>query len=170
MWNSLGNKQIFAKNLKRFMERDGVDRNKLCVDLGFNYTTVCGWLSAQKYPRIDKIELMAHYFRVSKADLIEDPSKFPVTQEEKSLLKRLATTCDSESDIERIVEGVVDLNEQEQSVLFSFSIRLLGALADKSKILAEDKPPKRRKAVKQNTLTKDTTQYSDEQKTAEESK
>ena len=76
MSNHLGNKQIFAQNLKRYMDKAGVDRNRLCSDLGFNYTTVCGWLSAEKYPRIDKIEIMANYFGVSKAELVEDPEDF----------------------------------------------------------------------------------------------
>ena len=72
MKNDLGNKKIFAENLQRYMEQHGVDRNKLCADLDFKYTTVSGWLSAEKYPRIDKIEILAHYFGIKKSDLVED--------------------------------------------------------------------------------------------------
>lgn len=75
MKNDLGNKKIFADNLQRYMDQNGIDRNKLCSDLDFKYTTVCGWLSAEKYPRIDKIEILAHYFGIKKADLVEDHSK-----------------------------------------------------------------------------------------------
>jgi transcriptional regulator with XRE-family HTH domain len=49
-----------------------IDRNKLCSDLGIKYTTLCDWLNAKTYPRIDKIEMMANYFGVQKADLVED--------------------------------------------------------------------------------------------------
>ncbi|MGT2752593.1 helix-turn-helix domain-containing protein [Streptococcus porcinus] len=69
---SLGNKEIFAKNLNRFMERRGIDRNKLVEDLGFKYTTVTDWTIGRTYPRIDKIEMLANYFGVQKSDLIED--------------------------------------------------------------------------------------------------
>lgn len=72
MRNDLGNKKIFAENLQHYMDMHGVDRNKLCADLDFKYTTVCGWLSAEKYPRIDKIEILAHYFGIRKSDLVED--------------------------------------------------------------------------------------------------
>lgn len=76
MKNALGNKQIFAANLQRYMDAAGVDRNKLCADLDFKYTTVSGWLTAEKYPRIDKIEILAHYFGIKKADLVEEQEKW----------------------------------------------------------------------------------------------
>lgn len=51
-----------------------IDRNKLCADLGFKYSTVSEWLKARKYPRIDRIEMLANYFGILKSDLIEDKS------------------------------------------------------------------------------------------------
>mgnify|MGYP000250745067 len=36
--------------------------------------TFSDWVNAKTYPRIDKIELMANYFGVTKADLVEDHS------------------------------------------------------------------------------------------------
>ena len=72
--SDFGNKNIFAKNLDNQMKLRKIDRNKLCEDLGFKYSTVSEWLSARKYPRIDKIEKMANYFGILKSDLIEDKS------------------------------------------------------------------------------------------------
>lgn len=73
MDNSLGNKEIMAKNIVRYMQGKGVNRADFCRDLGFNYNTVSDWIHARKYPRIDKIEAMARYFGVTKADLVEPP-------------------------------------------------------------------------------------------------
>jgi len=36
--------------------------------------TFSDWVNAKTYPRIDKIELMANYFGISKADLVEERS------------------------------------------------------------------------------------------------
>lgn len=69
--STLGNKQVLAKNLSYYMEKKSVDRHKLCEDLNFKYSTVCEWLSAKKYPRIDSIEKLANYFGVAKSDIIE---------------------------------------------------------------------------------------------------
>ncbi|MCQ5131447.1 hypothetical protein NE562_17480 [Butyricicoccus faecihominis] len=68
----LGNKKIFSNNLRFLMERFGKDRNQICNDLNFKYTTFADWYNGNKYPRIDKIEMLANYFGVLKSDLIED--------------------------------------------------------------------------------------------------
>ena len=62
--SSLGNKQIMADNILYYMNLNNKTRNDLCHDLGFKYTTLTGWLTAEKYPRIDKIEMMANYFEI----------------------------------------------------------------------------------------------------------
>ena len=61
--NELGNKEIMSKNKTR---------SDMCKALGVNYTTFCDWVNAKTYPRIDKIELMANYFGISKSDLVEN--------------------------------------------------------------------------------------------------
>lgn len=66
------NKKVFAKNLQTYMAKKGIDRYQLCEALGFKYSTVSEWLSANKYPRMDKIEQLAEYFGVKKSDLIEE--------------------------------------------------------------------------------------------------
>lgn len=73
----VANKAIFAKNLEFHMNRKGVDRNQLCSDLNFKYTTVRDWLKGITYPRIDKIELLANYFGIGKSDLIEEKPPKP---------------------------------------------------------------------------------------------
>ncbi|AVQ34378.1 XRE family transcriptional regulator [Staphylococcus muscae] len=71
----LGNKQVMAKNISRLMKENNIDRKKLSNDLKVKYTTLSDWINAKTYPRIDKIELLADYFNVTKADLVEDKEK-----------------------------------------------------------------------------------------------
>lgn len=75
--DALGNKEIFSRNLRNLMERFGKDRNQVCSDLNFKYTTFADWYNGNKYPRIDKIEMLANYFGVQKSDLIEDKDTLP---------------------------------------------------------------------------------------------
>lgn len=88
--DSLGNKDIFSRNLRRLMQRFGKDRNQICDDLGFKYSTFNDWYNGKKYPRIDKIEMLANYFGVLKSDLIEEKENTPgeqaLTEGEKTLL------------------------------------------------------------------------------------
>lgn len=54
----------------------------MCDALGVKYTTFTDWVNGNAYPRIDKIEMMANFFHISKADLVEEPtpkkSKFEI--------------------------------------------------------------------------------------------
>lgn len=88
---NLENKEIFAKNLKYYMDKNNLDRNKLCEDLDLKYMTLSDWINAKTYPRIDKIELLADYFKINKSDLIEDkvsptPSTRLLSNKEKEIL------------------------------------------------------------------------------------
>ena len=71
MTNSLGNKKIMANNIRRHLDSLGLNVKDFAALMNFKYTTVLDWVNAKTYPRIDKIELMANYFKVDKSDLVE---------------------------------------------------------------------------------------------------
>lgn len=73
----LGNKAIMAENIKYYMKKNNKSRNDICDDLGFKYTTFSDWVNGKKYPRIDKIEMMANYFGVEKSALVEKRINLP---------------------------------------------------------------------------------------------
>jgi repressor lexA len=70
--NDLGNKDIFSKNLKMYMDDKDISRTQLAEILDTPYSTLSDWVNGKKYPRIDKIELLANYFGIDKSDLIEE--------------------------------------------------------------------------------------------------
>lgn len=91
----INNKIIFSKNLQRYLAMLGKDRKEVCKDLDLKYSTFCEWVTAKKYPRIDKIELLANYFGISKSDLIEDKSN---------------TTTDISPDVKKLLTDYNKLN------------------------------------------------------------
>ena len=68
----MDNKEIFSINLRRIMEQKGVSRQDLSKVLGVSYFTISDWVNGKKYPRMDKVEMLADYFGILKSDLIED--------------------------------------------------------------------------------------------------
>lgn len=74
--SNLGNKAIMAKNIQYYMDLHNKTRNEMCETLGVKYTTFTDWVKGKSYPRIDKIELMANYFGINKADLVEERNTF----------------------------------------------------------------------------------------------
>lgn len=66
------NRRIFSINLSRLMSDQNISRADLSEKLQIKYSTLCEWLSAKKYPRIEKIEALAAFFGVPKSALIEE--------------------------------------------------------------------------------------------------
>ena len=70
----MDNKDVFASNLKKYMEIKGKTRNDISEALGISYFTVSDWVNGKKYPRMDKVEMLSQYFGIQKSDLIEEPN------------------------------------------------------------------------------------------------
>ena len=68
----MDNKNIFAKNLRRYMEEAGKTRQEVSEAIGVSYFTFTQWCNGSKYPRMDKVEKLAKYFGILKSDLIEE--------------------------------------------------------------------------------------------------
>lgn len=72
---NLGNKEVMAKNLSHYVNASGKTQKEIAEVVGVAASTFNDWLKAKKYPRIDKIEILADYFGVLKSDLIEERSE-----------------------------------------------------------------------------------------------
>lgn len=70
--SNLGNKKILASNLKHYLNEQNKTASDVCKDLKLTPSTFSDWLNAKKYPRIDKLEMLANYFDIPKSYLIED--------------------------------------------------------------------------------------------------
>ena len=85
----LGNSEIFAKNLRRYIEMSGKTSKDVATAIGVAQATFSEWINGKKYPRIDKIEMLANYFHIQKSDLIEEKEQgsdyIPTTREAKIL-------------------------------------------------------------------------------------
>ena len=72
---SLGNKQVISKNLKNYILKSGRTQKELAEIVGVAPSTFNDWVTGKKYPRIDKIEMLANLFGILKSDLIEDKTE-----------------------------------------------------------------------------------------------
>jgi repressor LexA len=67
---------MISKNLRKYIELSGKERKEIADALSVSYSTFTDWVNGNTYPRIDKIEMLANYFNITKADLIEEPNPF----------------------------------------------------------------------------------------------
>lgn len=94
---SMNNKNIFATNLKKYMKLNGKTRKDVCEALGFSYYTFSDWVNGKKYPRMDKVEMLANYFGILKSDLIEEKATEEMQKKNDTavgIVKRLGTDKD----------------------------------------------------------------------------
>lgn len=65
-------RQIFINNLKREMKRTGKSQSDISRTLEIPLSTVSSWYNGASYPRVDKMQALADYFRISMRDLTDD--------------------------------------------------------------------------------------------------
>lgn len=65
-------KDIFAHNLKKQLLIKNKTQADIVNDLNLTSSTVSDWANAKKYPRMDKVQMIADYLGIYKSDLIEE--------------------------------------------------------------------------------------------------
>ena len=70
--NELGNKEIFAKNLNRYLGLSGKTQTEVAKFVNVSKGTFSDWMSGRAYPRMDKVQLLAQYFGIQMSDLVDD--------------------------------------------------------------------------------------------------
>ncbi|AQL57083.1 hypothetical protein BVH56_05665 [Abyssicoccus albus] len=96
------------------MYKKNVDQNKLAKDIGVSQSSISQWLNMSKYPRIDRIEMLADYFNVMKSDLTEDKTSKSYS---KSKIETIAAHIDddvTEEEMEDIVNYIEFIKSKKQ--------------------------------------------------------
>lgn len=116
--SNLGNKEVMAKNLHYYLSKSGKTQKELSEIVGVSTSTFNDWMKAKKYPRIDKIEMLANYFKILKSDLIEEK-----TEEHRTMQKNNDTITDAvvkmRTDVEffSVVETLLSLDADKLSII-----------------------------------------------------
>lgn len=81
-------KEAFAKNLAYYVEISGNKQRDIAAEIGVSAPTMSDWVNGKKFPRIDKIEMLAAYFGIQKSDLIEEREKDDAVEQKKLVQKK----------------------------------------------------------------------------------
>ena len=68
----MDSKNVFSRNLQYQMDLHSKSRQEVSTALGISYFTITSWVNGTKFPRMDKVEMLAKYFGCKKSDLIEE--------------------------------------------------------------------------------------------------
>ena len=124
--SNIGNKETLAKNLSYYLEKTGISQKELAEVVGVAASTLNDWIKAKKYPRIDKIEIMANYFRILKSDLIEEKSEeHREMQEKNSTMTEIIVRMRTDEDFLSLVETLNNLDAEKISSVKQMLVALL---------------------------------------------
>lgn len=113
-------KEVFAKNLKRYMEAKGISQKELSAVVGVSAPTINEWVKAKKYPRIDKIEILSNYFGCLKSDLIEEKTEAQLKMEKTNdTLTDIILTLREDSELLDIVKSLTKLDADKRTAVKS---------------------------------------------------
>ena len=75
------NKRIFAKNFNYYLTINKKTQADIVQDLRISASTVSDWANGKKYPRVDKMQMLADYFNILKSDLTEEHEESKLTDD-----------------------------------------------------------------------------------------
>ena len=122
----MDNKNVFADNLNYYMKKHGKSRREVSEALGVSYYTFTDWVKGKKYPRMDKVEMLASYFGILKSDLIEKKTEdHREMQKKNDILTDIILKLNEDEELLSMVETLSNLGfekrEAVKSVLNAFS-------------------------------------------------
>ena len=107
-------KEVFAKNLRYYMESRGKSQKELAEIVGVSAPTMNDWLKAKKYPRIDKVEKLSKYFGILKSDLIEEKSEeHREMQKKNDIISDVVIRMQTDETFSAAVESLYKLDEKK---------------------------------------------------------
>lgn len=119
--SNIGNKETMAKNLAYFLEKSGMTQKEMAEIVGVATSTFNDWMKAKKYPRIDKIEIMANHWRILKSDLIEEKTKeHREMQKNNDTLTDIIVRARSDKDFFVLLETINQYDADKIKMLSAF--------------------------------------------------
>lgn len=115
---SKGNKAIFAKNLSYYIEKSGKSKKELAEIVGVAPSTFNEWTKGKKYPRIDKVEILANYFKILKSDLIEEKTEeYKQMHKKNDILSDAIVRMRTDDEFMSVVESLMSLDSEGLAVI-----------------------------------------------------
>lgn len=118
--SNIGNKETMAKNLRYYVEKSGKTQKEISEVVGVAPSTFNDWMKAKKYPRIDKIEILADYFGILKSDLIEEQTKETLkVKENNDAMADIVIRMRTDNEFLDVMKSISKLDSKKLSSLLA---------------------------------------------------
>ena len=116
----LGNAEIFGRNLRMYLEQSGKLAKDVAAYVGVAPATFSEWVNGKKYPRMDKVEMLADYFGILKSDLIEiRTEEHREMQKKNDIMTDIVLRMRTDDDFLSAVESLYNMDDEKLSGLLT---------------------------------------------------
>lgn len=64
--------RIVSRNIRRIASDQNRTQADIARDLHLNKATISSWMNGTRVPKMENIDMLCHYFNVSRADIMEE--------------------------------------------------------------------------------------------------
>lgn len=122
--------EIFAENLKRYLDLNDMSQTDLARRLGVSAQSVTNWCSGKKSPRMDKVDAMCAIFNCNRSDLMEvQTSGHPEWYDYPKTTKYMEAILDKPG-LGVLLEGAMELPDENVDLLLSMIEAMKGTNPD----------------------------------------
>ena len=123
--------KIISRNLRRIAADQNRTQADIARDLKINKATVSSWMNGTRVPRMDKIDLLAHYFNVNRNNIMGDVEKNE--QQEyyyNAETAKVAQAIFDDSDLHALFDAARDSKPEDLKMAADLLKRLKGTNID----------------------------------------
>lgn len=107
--------KIISKNLRRIASDSNKNQSEIARDLHISKATLSSWMNGTRVPRFDKIDTLADYFGVTRADIMgESTADFQISPQDKEILIAFRR---SDELTQQMVRRLLGLREKKDHLL-----------------------------------------------------
>lgn len=125
-------REIFARNLTYYMNRDKVNGVTLAKYMNVSSATISDWMHGKKMPRVDKLKSLSNFFRINMTDLTDEADE--KSQQDKYYINdetaRVAQAIYDDSDLHALFDAAQDSKPEDLKMAADLLRRLKGTNSD----------------------------------------
>ena len=115
--------KLIARNLKRIAYENGKNQADIAKDLNISKATVSSWMTGTRIPRMDKIDMLCHYFNCKRSDIMEEHTNGPAyyTKEETA---KMAQELFDDPNRRILMAATKDLKPENLQLLAQLALQM----------------------------------------------
>lgn len=113
--------KIISKNLRRIMYEHGKTQADVAKDLKISKATLSSWMNGTRIPRMPNIDMLCHYFNITRVELMEEHDEVQKTGHDKEYYDpetlEMAQALYDDPELRALMKAAMDVKKDSISSL-----------------------------------------------------